>query len=74
MLLRKGKAAVYRRKPFTIILKRGIEETVPPVELRIDPGQQNYGDCRGRYRLVNLNLKLVPPLDSRPPQVFIIRK
>jgi len=43
MLLRKGKAAVYRREPFTIILKRGIEETVPSVELRIDPGSRTTG-------------------------------
>ena len=43
MLLRKGKAAVYRREPFTIILKRGIEETVPPAELRIDPGSRTTG-------------------------------
>jgi len=43
MLLRKGKAAVYRREPFTIILKYGIEEPVPPVELRIDPGSRTTG-------------------------------
>jgi len=43
MLLRKGKAAVYRREPFTIILKYGIEEPVPPVELRIDSGSRTTG-------------------------------
>jgi 5-methylcytosine-specific restriction endonuclease McrA len=43
MLLRKGKAAVYRREPFTIILKYEIEEPVPPVELRIDPGSRTTG-------------------------------
>lgn len=42
-LLCKGKAAVYRREPFTIILKHEVTTFVPPVELRIDPGSKTTG-------------------------------
>ncbi len=42
-LLHKGKAAVYRRKLFTIILNREVEASVQPVELRIDPGSRTTG-------------------------------
>lgn len=44
-LLRDKKAAVYRRFPFTIILKRAVELTapVPPVALKIDPGSKTTG-------------------------------
>jgi hypothetical protein len=39
-LLYKGKAAVYRRYPFTIILKERIGGDVQPIELKIDPGSK----------------------------------
>ena len=50
-LLRKGKAAVYRRYPFSIILKREIKEPenllgrcsgieLPSLRLKIDPGSK----------------------------------
>jgi len=45
-LLDKGKAAVYRRYPFTIILKRAIPESeikLPPLRLKIDPGSKTTG-------------------------------
>ena len=43
-LLRDGKAAVYRRYPFTIILKRQIEEVdKQPLRLKIDPGSRITG-------------------------------
>jgi len=43
-LLRKGKAAVYRRYPFTIILKRGIAEIDnQPLRLKVDPGSKTTG-------------------------------
>jgi len=43
-LLRKGKAAVYRRYPFTIILKREIKEVdIQPLRLKIDPGSKTTG-------------------------------
>lgn len=44
-LLRDGKAAVFRRFPFAIILKRSVElaEPVPPVALKVDPGSKTTG-------------------------------
>jgi 5-methylcytosine-specific restriction endonuclease McrA len=44
MLLKQGKAAVYRRYPFTIILKRAVEEpTLVPLRVKIDPGSKTTG-------------------------------
>lgn len=51
-LLSKGKASVYRRVPFTIILKSAIPEAVvKPVTVKIDPGSKTSGlvltqECR----------------------------
>lgn len=42
-LLRKGKAAVYRRYPFTIILKEREGGDTQPVQLKIDPGANTTG-------------------------------
>ena len=43
-LLRKGKAAVYRKYPFTIILKREIQESdTEQFRLKIDPGSKITG-------------------------------
>jgi len=43
-LLKKGKAAVYRRYPFTIILKREVSEVnSQPFRLKIDPGSKITG-------------------------------
>jgi 5-methylcytosine-specific restriction endonuclease McrA len=43
-LLTQGKAAVWRRLPFTIILKRVVPEAVPePLRLKIDPGTTTTG-------------------------------
>jgi 5-methylcytosine-specific restriction endonuclease McrA len=43
-LLRDGKAAVFRRFPFTVILKRAVvAENVPPVQLKLDPGSKTTG-------------------------------
>jgi 5-methylcytosine-specific restriction endonuclease McrA len=42
-LLRKGKAAVFRRYPFTIILKEREGGDVQPVAFKIDPGSQQTG-------------------------------
>jgi 5-methylcytosine-specific restriction endonuclease McrA len=53
MLLHRGKAAVFRRFPFTIILKRAIPlATNQPLRLKIDPGSNTSGiaivdDTRG---------------------------
>jgi hypothetical protein len=44
LLLTVGKAAVYRRYPFTIILKREVEHPAPaPLRLKIDPGAKTTG-------------------------------
>jgi len=43
-LLRNKKAAVYRRFPFTIILKKSQpDSTVQPLRLKIDPGAKTTG-------------------------------
>ena len=42
--LKAGKAAVYRRFPFTIILQRAVEQpVVQPLRLKIDPGSRTTG-------------------------------
>src|SRR5215470_2350775 len=44
LLLASGKAAVFSRYPFTIILKRVVEHPeVHPLRLKIDPGSQTTG-------------------------------
>src|SRR5258708_6812287 len=42
-LLREGKAAVWRRYPFTIRLKARVGGETQPVDLKIDPGSQTTG-------------------------------
>jgi hypothetical protein len=42
-LLSAGKAAVYRRYPFTIILKRAVKTPVEPLRVKIDPGSKTTG-------------------------------
>jgi len=42
-LLRDGKAAVYRLRPFTIILKYRDDGETQPVELKVDPGSKITG-------------------------------
>lgn len=44
LLLRSGEAAVYRRYPFTLILRRALPKTaLEPLRLKIDPGAQTTG-------------------------------
>jgi hypothetical protein len=44
LLLKKGKAAVFRRYPFTIILKREVSDSdTPDLRLKIDPGSKTTG-------------------------------
>jgi hypothetical protein len=42
-LLTSGKAAVFRRYPFTIILNEEVTATPEPITLKIDPGSQTTG-------------------------------
>ncbi len=44
LLLKEGKAAVYRRYPFTIVLKRDVPEPqVQPLRIKLDPGSKTTG-------------------------------
>ncbi len=44
LLLKQGKAAVYRRCPFTIILKTAVEAPhLEPLRLKLDPGSRTTG-------------------------------
>lgn len=42
-LLTAGKAAVFRRYPFTIILKKAVDATPEPLILKLDPGSKTTG-------------------------------
>jgi 5-methylcytosine-specific restriction endonuclease McrA len=42
-LLKKGKAAVYRRYPFTIIMTHRIGGDLQPIEIKFDPGSRTTG-------------------------------
>jgi hypothetical protein len=42
-LLNAGKAHVFRLYPFTIILKKTVDEQPEPIEIRIDPGSKTTG-------------------------------
>src|SRR4028118_684928 len=42
-LLTKGKAAVFKRYPFTLILKVEVTATQKPITIKIDPGSQTTG-------------------------------
>lgn len=44
-LLSQGKAKVYKREPFSIILKHEIKEKVQPFTVKIDPGSRHTGLC-----------------------------
>jgi hypothetical protein len=42
-LLSNGEAAVFRRYPFTIILKRGVDTPTQLIEIKLDPGSKTTG-------------------------------
>lgn len=62
-LLKKGKAAVYRAKPFTLILKEREFGQTQAIELKVDPGSQISGLSvvgdfkRGLTVLMGINLE-----------------
>ena len=74
-LLRKGKAAVYRRYPFTIILKYAVSEPdTQPLRLKIDSGSKttglaivndNTGDVAFAAELEHRGQKIKKSMDSR---------
>ena len=44
LLLKQGQAAVYRRYPFTLILKRAVEQpALHPLRVKLDPGSKVTG-------------------------------
>ena len=44
LLLKQGKAAVYRRYPFTIRLSRRVEQPIlSPLRIKVDPGSKTSG-------------------------------
>ncbi len=75
ILLKEGKAAVFKRYPFTIILKAAIEKLqVHPLRIKIDPGSQTTGialvdDARGEVvfaaELVHRGEAIKHALDQR---------
>ncbi|WP_017659214.1 RNA-guided endonuclease IscB [Baaleninema simplex] len=42
-LLKAGKASVFRRYPFTLILKKEVDANPEPIEIKLDPGSQVTG-------------------------------
>jgi hypothetical protein len=42
-LLSNGEAAVFRRYPFTLILKRSVDTHIEPIKVKIDPGSKVTG-------------------------------
>ncbi|GHO80778.1 hypothetical protein KSD_85490 [Ktedonobacter sp. SOSP1-85] len=74
-LLTQGKAAVYRRYPFTIVLKRVVDQPeVQPLRLKLDPGSKTTGialvnDTNGNVvfaaELEHRGHKIKGSLDSR---------
>ena len=75
LLLKAGKAAVYRRDPFTLILQRRVEEPTPaPLRLKIDPGARTTGlalvdDVKGKViwaaELTHRGAQIKKALDKR---------
>lgn len=75
-LLRKGKAAVFKRQPFTIILNERVGGDVQPMDTRIDPGSKTTGiavvvhgkkqdRCVWAAHLVHRGTTIKSALDSR---------
>ncbi len=63
-LLSAGRAAVYRRQPFTIILKDRADGDLQPIEFKVDPGSKTTGIAlvgdfpkQGRIVLFGANLQ-----------------
>jgi 5-methylcytosine-specific restriction endonuclease McrA len=75
ILLSEGKAAVYKRFPFTIILKREIKEPIiEPLRIKLDPGSRTTGiaivnDATGEVvfaaELTHRGQKIKAALDDR---------
>jgi hypothetical protein len=72
-LLKKGKAAVLRRYPFTIILKHRVGGDLQPVEIKFDPGSRTTGIAlvghfdRGERGYLGWQLKPSRASDKKQP-------
>ena len=65
-LLRDGKAAVFRVRPFTIILKRLVENpAAQPVEIKIDPGSKTTGSAVVQHNQSGQRVVLAAELEHR---------
>lgn len=65
-LLGAGKAAVHRRYPFTLILKRAVEQPTPaPLRLKIDPGAKATGEVIWAAELTHRGGVIKAGLDTR---------
>jgi 5-methylcytosine-specific restriction endonuclease McrA len=73
-LLLKGRAAVYRRYPFTIVLKTAVSAPIEPLRIKLDPGSKTTGiavvnDQSGKVvfaaELSHRGHKIKESLDSR---------
>ena len=69
-LLKCGKAAVFRVRPFTIILKRTVENPVPaPVEVKIDPGSKTTGIALVQHNQTGKRVVFAAELEHRGLQI-----
>jgi hypothetical protein len=59
-LLNAGKAAVFRREPFTVILKVVVTATPESITLKIDPGSQTTGIALVQCEKVVVGAALTP--------------
>jgi hypothetical protein len=84
-LLNAGKAKVFRLYPFTIILKKSVNDPPKPIEIRIDPGSKTTGialvqetqviwgaELSIGVKLSNLDLKPVGPSDAATVTVKLV--
>ena len=68
-MLRDGKAAVYRRYPFTIILKERAGGNTQPIELKFDPGSKTTGIALVQHNKNNRRVIWAAELNHRGHQI-----
>lgn len=70
-LLKKGKAAVFRRYPFTIILKYRVGGDVQKISVKIDPGSKTTGIVIVRYGKLGTKVIFAAEIEHRG---YVIKK
>jgi len=68
-LLKKGKAAVYRRYPFTIIMTHRVGGDLQPIEIKFDPGSRTTGIALIGHFDRGLEVIWAGNLNHRGPQI-----